>query len=202
MSYIDPNTLEKINNLKNSYKYKEALDLVNKILVKDPNNEHALLEVADIMYLEWDLEKAEKPVDYMLNSGNNTSMWFYVKWVLEMEKTNWLNARKFLKTALNLIEDDNPEIVRCYALSEYWSWNRQKWMTFLYSAFKQSDSLDAEVLYNLIEINMLEHNYEEADSFIKYYYNNRDNLNCFEKDIEYYDDKVSLFKTYLETLSK
>lgn len=202
MSYIDPKTLEQINNLKQSYKYKEALDLVNKILVKDPNNEEALLEVADIMYMEGNLEKAEKPIDYMLNSWKNTSMWLYVKWVLEMEKTNWNKARKFLKASLKLNEEDNPEILRCYGLCEYWVGNRQKWLTFLFSAFEQSNQLDAEVIYNLVEVNMLEHNYQDVKYYIDHFYKNRDKLNCFEKDVSYYDEKISLFHSYLENIIK
>jgi hypothetical protein len=42
-----------------------------------------------------------------------------------MEKTNWQEAKNNLKKAMSLLDDDNPEMMRCYAICEYWSGNRE-----------------------------------------------------------------------------
>ncbi len=198
--YISWDFFEKIQNLKSNWEYDKALEMVNSVLCDDPNNEDALFEVADILYLKWDIISAEKPIDFLLKHNNNDPMSYYVKGVFQMEKTNWSEAKKHLKISLMLSEDDNPEMLRCYWLCEYWSWNRQKWIDFLESAFTVSNKLDAEIIYNLIETYLLEHDYSKVKSYIEYYNNYRDKLNFFEKDVNFYDEKISLFNNFLKTI--
>ncbi len=200
MSYVQPWFFDQIQDLKADWNYDEALKRVNSILCNDPNNKDALFEIADILYLKWDISSAEKPIDFMLNKKWDDPMGFYVKGVLEMEKTNWNIAKKFFKKAVSMSSEDNPEILRCYWLCEYWLGNREKGMDFLNSAFNASEQLDAEIIYNLVEINLLEHNYESVSYYIDFYNKNRDKLNCFEKDISFYDEKISLFKNYLNII--
>lgn len=192
--------MNKIEDLKKEWKYDEALSLVNWILSKEPTNEEALLQVADIQYMKWEISKAEKPVDFILKyKGWTDPMGLYVKWVLEMEKTNWSEAKNYLRKSLEYSNNENPEIIRCYGLSEYWSWNREKWINYLKKAFEQS-KMDAEIVYNLIEINLLEHLYDDAKDLIKYYYKHREKLQTFGNSIEYYDQKIGLFKEYLSKI--
>lgn len=41
-----------------------------------------------------EIGKAEKPIDFILSHyGTDDPMYLYVKWVLEMEKTNWQEAK-------------------------------------------------------------------------------------------------------------
>ncbi len=201
MSYVDEQVMHQIQYYKDKGYFEDALSLANKVLMKDPQNDELLLEVADILYLKGDIEKAEKPVNYLLDKKNyNDPMWFYVKWVLDMEKTEWKKARENFKKSLSLCSEDNPEMLRCFWLSEYWLGNREKGITFLESAFESSETKDAEIIYNLVEIYLLEHNYERAWYFIDYYYKNRDNLNTFGKDKSYYDNKIDLFYNYLNTI--
>lgn len=196
-SYIYPWVFDDITKLKKEWKLDEALNKVNWILCSDPTNEDALFEVADILYIKWDITWAEKPIDFILKNNNLDPMWFYVKWVLEMEKTNWVKAKKYLKISLDNLNDENPEIMRCYWLSEYWSWNRQKWLIYLTNAFHVSDQSDAEILYNLIELNLLEHNYVKAEQYIQYYNKNRDKLSYFDKEIDFYDAKLVVFTNFI-----
>lgn len=200
MTYISDKLIEEIENLKKSGNYDEALKMVNNILVRDPSNEDALLQIADIQFMKWEIWKAEKPIDFILSKGKNDPIWFYVKWVLEMEKTNWTEAKKYLRQALQISDFNNPEIIRCYWLSEYWSWNREKWIEFINKAFEQN-KFDAEVIYNLIEINLLEHRYTTAKKMIKYYQNNKSKIETFWRDCEFYDEKISLFQEYLDNIN-
>jgi antitoxin component HigA of HigAB toxin-antitoxin module len=49
-NYIPQSIIEKVERLKEEAKYDEALEIINNFLIKDPNNEEALLQVADIQY--------------------------------------------------------------------------------------------------------------------------------------------------------
>jgi hypothetical protein len=60
---------------------------------------------------------------------------------------------------------------------------------YLESAFDLHD-LDAEVIYNLIELYLLEHRYKDANKMINYYRKHHKELETFDKDISYYDYKV------------
>lgn len=199
MSYVHDDVLGKIETLKQQWKLDEALKIANEILIKNPKNSDALLQVADIEYLKWDLWKAQKPVDFLLNYRQNDPIGYYVKWVLEMEKTNWSWAKANLRKALELVNFENPEMLRCYALSEYWSWNREKGIDFLEKAYDLND-LDAEIIYNIIEINLLEKRYNISRNFIEIFNNKHSKLETFWKDISYYDDKIKLFIDYLDNI--
>ncbi|MBS8121846.1 hypothetical protein [Candidatus Vampirococcus lugosii] len=200
MSYIESSFFDEIQDLKANGEYNLALKKVNGILCVDPDNKDALLEVADILYLKGDIESASKPIDYILVKKNTDPMGLYVKGVFEMEKTNWSVAKKYLQEALINSEDENPEILRCYGLCEYWRGNKQKGIDFLESSFKSSSGLDAEVIYNLVEIYLLEHEYNNVNYYIQYYKNYRNNLNSFEKDLSFYDEKIDLFFEYLSVI--
>ncbi|MFZ5341667.1 MAG: hypothetical protein ACOZBL_03860 [Patescibacteria group bacterium] len=52
MTYISDKLIEEIENLKKSGNYDEALKMVNNILVRDPSNEDALLQIADIQFMK------------------------------------------------------------------------------------------------------------------------------------------------------
>jgi hypothetical protein len=58
--------------------------------------------------------------------------------------------------------------------------------------------MDAEVIYNLIELYLLEFDYRRAKRMIKYFYDKKEKLETFDKDIEFYDQKISLFQKFIE----
>jgi len=197
MSIIPSIVLEEIESLKLEWKYDEALSRVNALLVRDPKNKEALYQVADIEYRRWEIMKAEKPVDFLLDSYEEDAMGWYIKWVLEMEKTQRTIAKNYFKKAISMLDGDNPEILRCYGLCEYWSWNREHGITYLIKSYKINE-FDAEVILNLIEISILEKKGSQAKKYINHYRKNREKLNCFDRDISYYDDKVDLFEKFLK----
>lgn len=197
MSTIPNILLEEIEQLKASGNYDEALRKVNSLLVRDPTNREALYQVADIEYRRGEITKAEKPVDFLMRSDNADPMSWYIKGVLEMEKTNWNEAKKLFKKSLEMLDEENPEIMRCYGLCEYWSGNREEGVTFLMKSH-EVNPLDAEVILNIIEVSILEKNKKKAKKFIEYYHKHRDELHCFDRDVSYYDDKIVLFEEYVK----
>jgi len=105
------NTIEK---LKKEKKYDEAMKVANHVLIKDPTNEQALLQVADIQYRKGDMDKASKAVDRLNhNNNNNDPVGLYVKGVIEMEQQKRYEAKQYLKNAVRLSKFENHEIVRC-----------------------------------------------------------------------------------------
>ncbi|MDR0607147.1 MAG: hypothetical protein LBG52_02070 [Candidatus Peribacteria bacterium] len=199
MTYIPAELLDEIESLKNSEKFNEAIRKVNLILAKDPSNEEALLQIADIHYRQNEIDKADKAVDFLNTQKKNDPLGLYIKGILEMEKNNRKEARELLKKALDLTKGDNHEIVRCYGLCEYRYGNREKGMIYLKDAFEM-DNQDAEVIYNLIQIHILEHSYIKAKEMIEYFYAHHPDLKVVDKTLDRYDKKIALFEKFLATL--
>ncbi len=198
-TYIPESVLDNIENLKKDWKFDEAMKIINSLLSKNPSNEDALLQVADIQYRKWEIWKASKAIDFLNSRKNNEDpLGLYIKWILEMEKNNRLEAKKYLQRALVLTEAKNHEIVRCYGLCEYWYGNREKWIDLLKDSFSLNNK-DAEVIFNLIEIYILEHKYIKARNMIKYYYKNHKDLITVDKEINHYDNKINLFEEFIKT---
>jgi len=106
-----------------------------------------------------------------------------------MEKNHRLEAKKYLQKALELTKAENHEILRCYGLCEYRYGNREKGLNLLKDAFSINNR-DAEVIYNLIEIYILEHKYKKAKDLISYFYRHHDALEVIDKKIDFYDHKI------------
>lgn len=198
-SYVPESLIDEIEELKKIEKFEEAMRIVNSILSKNPNNEDALLQVADIQYRQWEIWKATKAIDFLNSKKDNKDpLWLYIKGILEMEKNNRKWAKSHLQEALVLTNAENHEIMRCYGLCEYWYGNREKWIDLLKDSFTLNNK-DAEVIFNLVEIYMLEHKYTKAKNMIRYYYKNHKNLITIDKDIEHYDNKIGLFEEFVKT---
>lgn len=115
MVYIPESLLEAIESHKKEGRFDEAMKLVNGILVKDPKNSDALMQVADIAYRKGELAQAQKPIDFLLKTSKTKDpMSYYVKGVIEMEKNNRSSAKEYFYKALQLTDRDNHEILRCY----------------------------------------------------------------------------------------
>jgi len=199
--YIPDSLMHEIEELKELGKFDEAIKKVNSILFRDPNNEDALLQVTDIQYRRWEIGKASKAIDFLnANKKHTDPLGLYIKWILEMEKNNRLWAKKFLQTALEITKAENHEIIRCYGLCEYRYGNREKWLNLLKDAFYLNNA-DAEVIYNLIELYILEHKYKKAKDMIKYFYKHREKLQTIDKTLDFYDQKISLFEKFIITQS-
>lgn len=196
-TYIPGEILDEITQLADEWKYDEAISMVNSILARDPKNEQALLMVTDILYRQGDMEWADKAVSFLNSTKKDDPLWLYVKGLLEMERNNWKEARSYLKKAMQLTNWENHEIVRCYWLSEYRYGNREKWREFLKKAFKQN-SLDAELIYNIIQLAILDEDYVESGEMIAFFNHHHWELRVVDKPLTWYDKKVALFEKFLE----
>jgi hypothetical protein len=58
------------------------------VLSQDPKNKEALYQVADIQYRKGEISKAEKPINFLLHDYERDPMGYYIKGVLEMEKSS------------------------------------------------------------------------------------------------------------------
>lgn len=192
---IDPQ-LQQIEDLKEEGLLDEALACANDLLVRDPKDKDALYQIADIMYRKGEILKAEKPIDFLLQQDGDDPMSRYIKGVLEMEKTHRKEAKQFLKHAMDALDDDNPEMMRCYALCEYWSGNKEDGLRCLKQAFGAS-KFDAEIIVNLIELYILQQERSSARRFVSYYYDHKAELQFFDKPWSYYDERVLLFTEYV-----
>ena len=195
--YIPEQLLDEIEQLKDSGKFDEAIRVVNTILARDPSNEDALLQIADIQYRKGEINKADKAVDFLNATKKNDPLGLYIKGILEMEKNNRKEAREYLQKALALTNGDNHEIIRCYGLCEYRYGNREKGLNYLKDAFAMN-SRDAEVVYNLIQLYMLEHTYTKAKEMIEFFYAHHAEMKVVDKTIERYDKKIALFEKFLK----
>lgn len=198
MVYIPEELIDEIEELKELWKYDEAIRIVNSILMRDPKNEDAILQIADIQYRKWEIGKADKAVDFLnAQKNNNDPLGLYIKGLLEMEKNNWKDARKYLLKAMEMTNASNHEILRCYGLCEYWYGNREKGLSFLKDAFV-IDSKDAEVVYNLIQLYILEQEYKKAQEMISYFNKNKNSLKFVDKELDFYQTKISLFEKFIK----
>lgn len=202
MTYISREQAQHIERLKSQWQRDEAISLINKYLVSDPNNEEALLQIADINYRRGDIDKAEKAVDFLhISKGKQDPMALYVKGVLAMEKLEWKHAIDFLKQANELTDFGNHEIVRAFGVSQYRFGNREKGL-YMLDVAHDINPLDAEIVYNIIELSLLERNISHAREMVRYYHDNRDRLETFDKTIAEYDTKIGLFSEYIEHTTK
>ena len=202
IKYIPESLLDELEELKDLWKFDEAMRIINWVLIDDPHNEDALLQVADIQYRKWEIGKASKAIDFLNSEKNNEDpLGLYVKWILEMEKNNRKTAKEYLQKALILTNWENHEILRCYGLCEYRYGNREKGLNFLKDSFSLNNK-DAEVIFNLIEIYILERNYTKAKNMISYYHKNHDQLILIDKTIENYDSKINLFEEFVRIQTK
>lgn len=198
MVYIPDSLIEEIEALKAKWAYDEAITKVNSILSRDPHNEDAILQIADIQFRKGAIEKADKAVDFLnAQKNHNDPLGLYVKGLLEMEKNNRKDARTYLRKAMEMTNANNHEILRCYGLCEYWYGNREKGLSFLKDAFAL-DKYDAEVIYNLIQVSILDQDYKYAQQMISYFSKNQKNLKFIDKQLPFYENKISLFEKFIK----
>ena len=69
-------------------------------------------------------------------------MVLYTKGILAMEKTQWHDSLEYLQKAIKLTKFENAEVVRAYAMAQYWYGNHQKGIDFLLQAY-DINKLDA-----------------------------------------------------------
>jgi DNA-binding SARP family transcriptional activator len=77
--YIPESLRDDIEALKKEGKFDEALKKANHVLMSDPMHEDALLQVVDIEYRRGELDKAQKPIDFLMHMKKDDAMHVYIK---------------------------------------------------------------------------------------------------------------------------
>ncbi len=131
-----------------------------------------------------------------LQGADDDAMSFYIKGVLEMEKTHRKEAKEYFKKTLAMMDQDNPEVMRCYGLCEYRLGNREQGLSQIMKAYEMN-SMDAEIILNLVEITILEEQWDAADTYIAHYITHSEELQFFDRKKVYYDEKIRIFEAYV-----
>ncbi len=192
------NIWEDIQNVREVKWKQEAINLANKYISKDPFNVQAYMQLIDIYYVIWDLEKAEKPIDFILSKNIewvDNSLLHYVKAVLLSERTEWELAKKHIKIALKE-NDTNLEYQRLLSTIEFWSWNKTEWYDLLKDVLEK-DMIDPDTLLDGVSMALSLWYIKEAKNYVNMYFNKRNNINFFSKSRAYYDKKMTDFKEAL-----
>lgn len=58
---------------------------------------------------------------------------------------------------------------------------------------------DAEIIYNLIELYLLEKRYRKAQGLIKFFKEHQEDMEYYDKKPAFYDAKIQLFQAFLKT---
>ncbi len=190
---------DEIQELRKREWNQKAIELANYYIWKDPFEIQPYLQLMDIYYVMWDLEKAEKPVDFILSQKISSdmldlSLMFYIKAVLLSERTKWDEAKKYVKLALK--NSDNLEYKRLLASIEFWSWNKTRWYDLLKDIIDEHIS-DADILLDWVTMSLSLWYKKDAKKYVDLYFKNKKNISFFSKSKSYYDKKMSDFKTIL-----
>jgi len=181
--------------------FQPAIDLANEYLMKDPENVEAYLQLMDMYYLMGELEKAEKPVDFLLkrkilNEYVKEDVLYYIKALLLAERTQWLEAKDFIKKAIKS-DPNNIEYKRVLAMVEFWSWNKSRWYELMQEIIEENEMIDAEMLLNAVMMALELKELEQARRYINMYLNNEKKFTYFTKPKEFYDKQFEQFNLAL-----
>lgn len=126
-----------IEKLKQWQKYKDAISLIEKSLVKYNFDYRLYEELADIYLFMWELEKALKSIDFALEINPESATWNYLKWFILLSKENAEEAISLLEKSNKLIWN-NPEVLRNLGWAYTIIWESDKWISILKRALNIS----------------------------------------------------------------
>ena len=180
---------------------KEAINLANEYLLSDPYNIEAYLQIIDIYYVMWELEKAEKPIDFIL-ANNLEREWvdkwllYYIKAVLLSERTEWEQAKDYIKKAIRT-NYKNPEYRRLFSTIEFWTGNKERAYNILKWIIDEYWVKDADILLDIVNIWISLWYTNDAKKYVSLYYSKKDEISFFSKSRSYYDKRMENFKEVL-----
>ena len=191
---------DEIQKIRESKSKEEAIKLANYYLSKDPYCIEAYMQIIDMYYIMWELEKAEKPIDFILankleGKWIDKSLLNYIKAVLLSERTEWLEAKKYIKEAIKL-NPDNLEYKRLFATIEFWSWNKNKGYLLLKEILKDFYK-DADIILDAINMALNLWYIEDAKEIVKMYFEKKNEISFFSRSKNYYDKKMETYKQAL-----
>lgn len=164
MHYNDPSPetlerLERAEQLKLEGKHREALVILEELLLEDPENVSALEEVADNELSLGEYRRAETAAkqSIALDSGSYTG--HYILGFVRSRTEQWEEAVTHLRQA-NQLKSNNAEILRCLGWALFHAGQRAQGIVTLERAL----NLDADSPLTLCDLGVA---YLEAQNFVK-----------------------------------
>lgn len=130
--------LEQAEQLKLQGQYRDALAMLEELLVEDPTNVSALEEVADNELNLNNYARARKAAEQALALDSESYTSSYILGFISCREEQWETALNFLQTA-NRQKPNNPEILRCLGWTLFMSGKRPQGIVTL----ERSLNLDA-----------------------------------------------------------
>ncbi|PIP65540.1 hypothetical protein COU77_01350 [Candidatus Peregrinibacteria bacterium CG10_big_fil_rev_8_21_14_0_10_49_16] len=115
--------LEQAEQYKFLGKHKEALALLEELLLEDPSNVPALEEVADNELSLEQLKRAETAAKRAISLNKESFAGQYVLGCIAMRSKEWKRAVEHLRLA-NSLHPNDPEILRCLGWTLFFSGKR------------------------------------------------------------------------------
>ena len=164
MAYDDPSPeilerLERAEQLKIDGKHKEALVILEELLLDDPENVSALEEVADNYLSLEEYERAETAAKQAVAVDAGSYTGYYILGFLHSREDSWDDAVEHLRKA-NSLKSNNAEILRCLGWALFHAGNRAQGIVTLERAL----NLDQDSALTLCDLGVA---YLEARNFIK-----------------------------------
>jgi len=191
---------DKIQKVRETKWKEEAIKLANSYIANDIYCLEAYMQLIDMYYIMGELEKAEKPIDFILANKLEAnwvdkSLLNYIKAVLLSERTEWAEAKKYIKEAIKL-NPNNIEYKRLFATIEFWLGNKNKWYLLLKEILKDFYK-DADIILDAVNMALNLGYIEDAKEIVKMYYDKKDEISFFSRSKNYYDKKMETFKQAL-----
>lgn len=108
--------LEQAEKLKIMGKHKEALEILEDLILDDPCNVSAIEEVADNELSLEQYDRAETAARQCIDLDDQSYTGHYILGFLACHREEWVPAVEHLKIA-NKLKSNNPEILRCLGWS-------------------------------------------------------------------------------------
>jgi len=151
--------LEHAEQLKMMGQHKEALAILEQLLIEDPSNVSALEEVADNELSLENYVRAEAAAKQSIKLDNDSYTGYYILGFLCSHEEKWDESLSMLKRA-NELKPNNPEILRCLGWVLFNSGQRAQGVVTL----ERSLNLDAENPLTLCDLGVA---YLQAHNFTK-----------------------------------
>ncbi len=120
----------KIEKLKESQKYNDAIKLVEESIIKYNFDYRLYEELADIYLYRWELKKAIKAINFWLDLNPKSATGNYLKWFILLSEDKVKEALGFLETSNNIMWN-NPEVLRNLGRAYVMIWETQKGISIL-----------------------------------------------------------------------
>ncbi|MFA7682399.1 MAG: hypothetical protein WCX61_05215 [Candidatus Peribacteraceae bacterium] len=154
--------LEQAERLKIEGVHKEALTILEQLLIEDPQNVSALEEVADNELSLEHYDRAQNAAKQAVALDEKSYTGYYILGFIESHREHWPKASSYLQKA-NMLRPNNPEILRCLGWVLFNEGKRTQGIVTLERALNL-DSENPLTLCDLGVTHLQVHNFPKAKS--------------------------------------